>query len=480
MDIKIGISGKRIIPQEDSEAVYKNMETCIKHVLAKNNATGFIGVTALAIGADTVFAEVVTKVFKMPLQIVLPFPYEEYKKDFSENDLNIFNYYLNIYSNTHVVTDNIYQDESIRKEAYFSVGKYLVDTCDEMIFVWDEEKPAGKGGTSDIISYYYEKKDTSPPEIILINKNSKNSIWTNIQDEYIRINNIALRQRDNYKTVWRLSLLLGWFAVICFGVGTAFETIIKNNIRFFLVCMEFILVLSVFLIIVVAKKKDFHGQYLRERLKAETLRLIKYYFHAGILIKLPDITSESDPELKNLIQKVNSEIQQSKYISKWYANYSIKLLIHEQLNYHQFKVGQSGEKFRRLEKINLGIALCFLINLVVHLVISIQHFFHNSPSENIIDQTIVFLNILLPATYAVIESILYFQDWPKILKHSIATSNNLNKALKLLPENIDQKNDFDCFSQQTMVLNMVSSIMLSDNRSWHFIFEDKDNYHWVI
>ena len=36
--------------------------------------------TAIAAGADTIFADVVRNEFHQPLQVILPFPLEEYKK----------------------------------------------------------------------------------------------------------------------------------------------------------------------------------------------------------------------------------------------------------------------------------------------------------------------------------------------------------------------------------------------------------------
>ena len=67
MSLKIGISGKRKMNTSDKALLAKSIENNIRQILEKNGATDFVGYTSLAIGADTIFAEVVTNVFKMPV-----------------------------------------------------------------------------------------------------------------------------------------------------------------------------------------------------------------------------------------------------------------------------------------------------------------------------------------------------------------------------------------------------------------------------
>src|SRR4030095_6474493 len=88
--IIIGISGKRHIPPNEKDKVYDDIKRIINNILREHNTAHFIGYTALASGADTIFAEVVKKEFHQPLRIILPFAAEEYKKDFTESDLSIF------------------------------------------------------------------------------------------------------------------------------------------------------------------------------------------------------------------------------------------------------------------------------------------------------------------------------------------------------------------------------------------------------
>jgi hypothetical protein len=395
MALKLGISGNRNINGLEKEKLFANIEKSIRNVLKRNNTNQFIGYTPLATGADTIFAEVVRNVFNMPLQIVMPFPLSEYEKDFSEVEKKVLNSFIESFPTFEITSNSIPKDNIERSEAYFKVGKYLVDNCEAMIFVWDENKPSGKGGTADVISYYYEKKNQNSLEFIALNKQKEDAFNTDIQNEFIQSNRKAIKRRNNYKLVWRIAILLGWLAVVFFAINTAFDTRLKPVICLILVCLEFLFVFLVFILITRAKANNYHGQYLKERSRAETFRILKCYYHANVEIKVSELTSIKNKELLNLIKDINKQIKESKYNSKWYSNYSIKILIEEQIKYHKDKIKQCGNKFHWFERINLIIALLFLINLVAHLSNSMLHYFYKSHLELYSHEVIIFLKYIL-------------------------------------------------------------------------------------
>lgn len=483
MSLKIGISGKRKINTSDLKTLGKKIENNIRAILETNKTSDFIGYTALAIGADTIFAEVVTNVFNMPLQVVLPMPLEEYQKDFEEPDLPKQNSFIEKNSETVIVSEALPANQEDRNEAYFNAGKYIVDNCDEMIFVWDEMKPVGKGGTAEIIGYYGEEKMKVALYCIIVQSQNKNSLNNKICQEYEFTNKQAIQSRNDYKLIWKLAIFLGWLAVVFFSISTAFDTYLREmhaSLKFIGVCLEFLLVLTVFILIMKAKAKNYHGNYLSKRSRAETLRVLKCFYHADIEIKISDLTSITDKELSAIVQEINDEIKTSTYTSKWYANYVIKLLIQEQMNYHVKKVKDIGSKFHLFENLNLGIAIFFMINLTAHLVNEILLYFFDSHLNFYSHEIIILFSILLPATYASIEGFLYFQEWGILKKYSTSVGKSLQESIKELPINIADQSDKNCFAKQSITLNLVTSAMLTDNKNWHLILEDKNNYHWVV
>ena len=161
MAIKIGISGKRRIKVHEKKIVAQKIKQAINTLLEKHEEPQFIGYTSLAIGADTIFAEVVRDVFKQPLYVILPFDRTEYEKDFEEpDDVNTLHSELNQAQQIDTIAAKIPSNPEERNEAYFAAGKYIVDHCDEMLFVWDELMPEGRGGTAELIGYYCEVKTT--------------------------------------------------------------------------------------------------------------------------------------------------------------------------------------------------------------------------------------------------------------------------------------------------------------------------------
>src|SRR6476659_5614468 len=88
----IGIIGKQNIPADQWNSVYTQIKSEISDIIANNPDKNFVGYSAMAKGADTIFAEVVTREFNQPLKIVLPFPIDAYRNNFSdETDQQVFN-----------------------------------------------------------------------------------------------------------------------------------------------------------------------------------------------------------------------------------------------------------------------------------------------------------------------------------------------------------------------------------------------------
>jgi hypothetical protein len=479
MSLKIGISGKRKINGSDKTILANRIENNIRQILKQSGVNDFVGYTSLAIGADTIFAEVVTNVFKMPLVAVLPMPLNEYEKDFEEQDVVVLDHFLKTASKVDTVTESIPANQDERNDAYFNAGKFIADNCNEMIFVWDELKPNGKGGTAEVIGYCSEIKNKVPVDYISITPANDDLLHMEIQKAYELSNKAAMQSRDDYKLIWKLAIILGWLAVVLFAANTAFH--FEGIFNLIGVSLEFVLVIITFFLIIKAKRKDYHGKYLSHRQMAETLRILTCYYDSNIEIKLPDFTLTKDKALSALIGKINQAINNCQYTSKWFANYSIKSLIEDQRIYHKNKMASIGSKFHLFERFNLVIAMLFMINLSVHLINALLEFKYPEKHLSIYSHSItVLMSVILPATYAAFEGVIYFQEWAILKKYSESAEQSLRESISELPLDFTSINDNACINKQSVTLNLVSSIMLTDNKNWHLILEDKNNYHWVV
>lgn len=470
----IGISGKRFISAEKKQPLTEYLVRVIHSVKEKKGESEMTAVCSLAIGADTLFAEVACTVFNLPLKVILPMPVEEYRKDFQGKDLAVFNDYLSKAVEVLVLSGEPPKSPEQRSLCYFNAGKYIADHCDEMVFVWDEQKPKGLGGTADILGYYSEKKGICPVDYFKVPSARTDSAFKNIVEAYDHENSIAIQNRNKHQLIWKLALGLGWIAVLIFGINLAFQ--LKGIWEKLAVSLELLLVLLVFFIILRARKRDFHGNYLSHRLKAEKLRILKYYYHANVPVQVSSMTHQNDQLFAAIVNESNSAVEQATYHSKWFSNYTVRSLIVEQLEYHKRRASLIGNKYHVFESINQWIAILFLLNLVLHVAGVIFHLHVPFYDHRII----TLLSVLLPASYATIEGILYFQDWGLLKKYSKSVEESLRDCLEELPDDLENRNDVTCSEKQVLTLHLVSSTMLTDNKSWEWILEDKHNYHLVV
>ena len=475
MALHIGISGKRNILAAEKKCVAEEIEKRIKEILLEEKATAFVGYTSLAIGADSIFADIVTRIFKQPLKVILPFPLDEYRKDFETQAENDFlTGMIQQHPDVVVVTDSIPANAEERNEGYFNAGKYIADVCDEIIFVWDELKPKGKGGTADIIGYLSEKRTGTQVKFIKTSPAEEDELNNQITKEYEDANKCAIENRNIYKMVWRGAIFLGWASVLLFAIDTGFFGEEPGSINKRLVSFEFLCVILTFLLITVAKNRNYHGKYLKYMMRAETFRMLKSFYHACETVKISSITITDDTVLTRIAENINKGTELNAYQSKWHKSYAIKSLINEQIAYHEEKIKDIGNKASFFETINTLIAIAFLVNIILHflaVVFEIHSYSHG---------LMIMLNILLPATYAAVEGVLYFQEWALLKKYSTSVSANLKRILEVMPNLHEEADNEILISKLSQAVNATGGIMLSDNNIWHLILEDKAYYHWVV
>lgn len=475
--IKIGVSGKRVISPAEKSFVYNEIKRIIDGILKNYGTTEFVGYTALAAGADTIFANVVKNEFHQPLRIILPFSVEEYRKDFEELDLMEFENLLNDSADHEIVGTKPPVNNESRNIAYFNAGKKIVDETDEMIFVWDELKPGGTGGTGEIIGYLAEARPEKEINYIPVKPKAIDHFNDLIIGKYTEADAIAVRRRDSYRRVWKSAIVLGWFAVLIFAVNTAFHPV---KYELFLLSLEFALVSTVLILVFIAHKKEYHRQYLDYRMKAETFRLLRSFYHAGVAVNISEHTKRSDKELAELVKKSNEEARSPEKTSKWYSQYVIKTLIRDQCSYHENKIKSIGDKHHKFERIMVIVALAFFLNLLLYFIYAIFRHSHIEAPFIYPHDINIFLSIVLPAIYVALEGFIHFNEWTLLKKYSEFAKNGLAECKELLPVDIGQHGFEDCHKKQSDVLNSISAIMLTDNRNWSLLLENKGNYNMIV
>lgn len=149
--LKIGVTGHRIIENEDSIRIkVREVLKGLKGKLPSNHILRVI--SPLAEGADRIVAEeVLSDNFSQNNQLlaVLPLEIDDYMGDFETFESEkTFKNLINVAREVLIM-----KETSTREEAYLQVGKYVVEDCDVLIAIWDGKTSRGIGGTAEIVDY---------------------------------------------------------------------------------------------------------------------------------------------------------------------------------------------------------------------------------------------------------------------------------------------------------------------------------------
>ncbi len=166
-ELRIGVTGHRNLSNGSAvaEAVDK-LVASIDQLIAnpEDVPIEWCVISPLAKGSDRIVAKSILKKKNARLELLTPFPLDEYRKDFSDpEDLLEFNQLLQKADPplTEPLEKNADQNNSKpRTRGYLPVGRKVVDACEILIAIWDGKPSRGKGGTAEIVSYALERGKT--------------------------------------------------------------------------------------------------------------------------------------------------------------------------------------------------------------------------------------------------------------------------------------------------------------------------------
>ncbi len=160
-NVLIGITGHRILSQEQKERVNPVLEQAFRNIISAGSGPdgpiSFTALSPLAEGADTMFANTAVSL-GLPLKVMLPYERQEYLKSFSSDEARReFDRIYDSVGEAHRSQLNSIKDKDLN-QLYLELGERLVDDIDILIAIWNEQKAKGKGGTGDIVAYAIGKK----------------------------------------------------------------------------------------------------------------------------------------------------------------------------------------------------------------------------------------------------------------------------------------------------------------------------------
>lgn len=148
----IGCTGHQQMPDEACEYARTEIEQSLS-VLGPS----LIGISALAAGADQIFAGVVHDIGG-ELHVIVPS--KRYETTFTDR-ANLDEYRRLLALTTSVTTLPF---EESTEEAFYAAGRAVVDACDALWAIWDGEPARGLGGSADVVRY--ARSSGKPVQII--------------------------------------------------------------------------------------------------------------------------------------------------------------------------------------------------------------------------------------------------------------------------------------------------------------------------
>ncbi len=150
---RIGITGHMNLTPESVPPIYGG----IRDALTPYEADELVGISCLARGADSVFAQAVLDLGGA-LEVVLPaadYRETKVKPDHAQQ-------FDELLRRAHVT--RVMPFAHANREAYEAANETVLSSCDQLVAVWDGQSPADKGGTAAVVA---EARDRGlPVEII--------------------------------------------------------------------------------------------------------------------------------------------------------------------------------------------------------------------------------------------------------------------------------------------------------------------------
>jgi hypothetical protein len=142
---RVGISGHR----ELNPATTTLVDSALRAALARHDSHDLVGVTCLADGADSIFAQAVLDQGGS-LHVIIPAA--TYRNELPADHHVTYDALLNQAS----TIDRLPFTES-NSDAHMAASLRMIDIVSELIAVWDGQPARGHGGTADVVAAAHER-----------------------------------------------------------------------------------------------------------------------------------------------------------------------------------------------------------------------------------------------------------------------------------------------------------------------------------
>lgn len=465
--LKIGITGHRDLVNEAE--VREDIRQSFLYFKFHHDAA-VTGISSLAEGADLIFAEEAMRE-GVPLEVLLPFPPDEYVADFSTTSWQRVTRLIAQSASCRVRKTHDGAPAASRNKSYLQTGQQLVDESDIVLTVWDGHPAQGKGGTGDIVQYALQQK--KPVHIIKGVRTSHHEYpvpHDKMLEDFRLKDAYAIRYKNRFRRTWSGGIIAGLAAVFLFAFSQAFHPAQPWHFIFSLAEISFLLLSFVLLAIYARKWK---AAFLTSRRDAEKLR--GDIWHRGIdlsALSAQEQAASADIAAAEALNREAAEAGTTEQLPSAPDNLrrAAWCLANKQVEYHQqYRMKPFQHRMQIVEHSMEIIKIIFFIVAPLSFIREVLEYTGADTGFSLQapQPYFLFLSLTLPPLYAALEGVKYFSEW----KRDIAVSAQTVTHLEKIKEGIMKAGSAAALSAETMRLKETLEI---ENADWAIRYEEKE------
>lgn len=301
---------------------------------------------------------------------------------------------------------------------------------------------------------------------------------TEIVRRFARADAMATYLSDAYRGGMVANLLLAAFAVIG---GVAYLPFFDATFKWPFALFEFVLLATILLIILVGRKRDWHGRWFQTRRVAEYLRHAPFMLFLGVARPTgswPHSSDTSWPE--NYVRSILREIGLPKAIldqatlrialENW-----IGVHVSVQRAYHNGKAVRLNRINHRLERISEYLFLLAMLIVAVYLGAEVAAASGLVPVEQVrhASKMFTFLGVTLPTLGGALAGIHYFADFGRFAAISESTASRLEAVENRIATLLAAPDDELDYGIVANIARAVDEIVVSEIEHWQDVFGGK-------
>ena len=304
------------------------------------------------------------------------------------------------------------------------------------------------------------------------------STETEVVRRFARVDAIATYLSDAYRGGMVANLLLAAFAVIG---GVAYLPFFDAALKWPFALFEFVLLATILLVIIIGRRRDWHGRWFQTRRVAEYLRHAPFMLLLGVARPTGSWPHSSDtgwPEdyVRSILREIglpNAVIDQATLrtaLQNW-----IGVHVSAQRAYHVAKAVRLDHINHRLERISEYLFL--LAMLVVALYLGAELAAANglliTAEVRHASKLFTFLGVALPTLGGALAGIHYFADFGRFAAISESTANRLEAVERRISTLLAAPDDELDYNRVANIARAVDEIVVSEIEHWQDVFGGK-------